>query len=75
MNKIYLDNNSTTKLDPKVFDAMIPYFNEKYGNASSKTHYFGWEAEAAIEIARKNISDLIKCESSEVIFIRCNRIK
>ncbi len=68
MNKIYLDNNSTTKLDPKVFDAMIPYFNEKYGNASSKTHYFGWEAEAAIEIARKNISDLIKCESSEVIF-------
>ena len=68
MNKIYLDNNSTTKLDPKVFDAMLPYFNEKYGNASSKTHYFGWEAEAAIEIARKNISDLIKCESSEVIF-------
>ena len=68
MNKIYLDNNSTTKLDPQVFDAMIPYFNEKYGNASSKTHYFGWEAEAAIEIARKNISDLINCESSEVVF-------
>ena len=68
MNKIYLDNNSTTKLDPQVFDAMIPYFNEKYGNPSSKTHYFGWEAEAAIEIARKNISDLIKCESSEVVF-------
>ena len=68
MNKIYLDNNSTTKLDPQVFDAMIPYFNEKYGNASSKTHYFGWEAEAAIEIARKNISDLIKCESSEIVF-------
>ncbi len=68
MNKIYLDNNSTTKLDPQVFDAMIPYFNEKYGNASSKTHYYGWEAEAAIEIARKNISDLIKCESSEIVF-------
>ena len=68
MDKIYLDNNSTTKLDPQVFDAMIPYFNEKYGNASSKTHYFGWEAEAAIEIARKNISDLIKCESSEIVF-------
>ena len=68
MNKIYLDNNSTTKLDPQVFDAMIPYFNEKYGNASSKTHYFGWEAEAAIEIARKNISDLIKCESGEIVF-------
>lgn len=68
MNKIYLDNNSTTKLDPQVFDAMIPYFNEKYGNASSKTHYFGWEAEAAIEIARKDISDLIKCESSEIVF-------
>ncbi len=68
MNKIYLDNNSTTKLDPQVLDAMIPYFNEKYGNASSKTHHFGWEAEAAIEIARKNISNLIKCKSSEVIF-------
>ena len=68
MNKIYLDNNSTTKLDPKVLDAMIPYFNEKYGNASSRTHHFGWEAEAAIEIARKNISNLIKCKSSEVIF-------
>ncbi|MBS30727.1 MAG: IscS subfamily cysteine desulfurase [Candidatus Marinimicrobia bacterium] len=68
MNKIYLDNNSTTKLDPQVLDAMIPYFNEKYGNASSRTHHFGWEAEAAIEIARKNISNLIKCKSSEVIF-------
>ena len=68
MNKIFLDNNSTTQTDPKVLEKMIPYFIEKFGNASSRTHAHGWEAEAATEIARENISDMINSDSSEIIF-------
>ena len=59
MNKIYLDNNSTTQIDSKVLLKMIPYFDEKYGNPSSQSHAFGWEANAAIDIAREQISKLI----------------
>ena len=68
MNKIFLDNNSTTPLDPKVLDSMIPFFLEKFGNSSSKTHHYGWEAEAAVEIARQQISDLINSKEDEIIF-------
>ena len=68
MNKIFLDNNSTTPLDPKVLDSMIPFFLEKFGNSSSKTHYYGWEAEAAVEIARQQISELINSNQDEIIF-------
>ena len=68
MNKIFLDNNSTTQLDPKVLDSMIPFFLEKFGNSSSKTHYFGWEAEAAVEVARQHISKLINSNEDEIIF-------
>ena len=68
MNKIFLDNNSTTPLDSKVLDSMIPFFLEKFGNSSSKTHHYGWEAEAAIEIARQQISDLINSKEDEIIF-------
>lgn len=65
---IYLDNHSTTKVDPLVLEAMIPYFTNDYGNSSSKTHEFGWKAEAAVEYARKLTSRLLKCEPRDIIF-------
>lgn len=65
---IYLDNNSTTKPDPLAVAAMMPFFTESYGNASSKSHEFGWKAEAAVNAARKNVSKLLNCEPREIIF-------
>ncbi|CAN5413829.1 IscS subfamily cysteine desulfurase [soil metagenome] len=68
MELIYLDYNSTTPVDPDVLAKMLPWFSQKFGNASSKTHVFGWEAESAVELAREQIANLIACEPAELIF-------
>ncbi len=65
---VYLDNHSTTRVDPQVVEAMLPYFTEQYGNAGSTSHAFGWEARDAVEAARATIARCLNAKSREVIF-------
>ncbi len=68
MQPIYLDHHATTPLDPAVLDAMMPYLTDKFGNAASRTHPYGWEAEEAVETAREQVAALLHAKLEEIIF-------
>ena len=68
--RIYLDNSSTTPTDPRVVDAMLPYFFEKHGNAASRNHPFGWEAEDAVDTAREQIAQLINVKQRKLSLLQ-----
>ncbi len=68
MKPIYMDNHATTPVDPRVLEAMLPYFSEAYGNAASRSHGFGWDAEKAVDDAREEIARLLNAKGKDVVF-------
>ena len=65
---IYMDNHATTRVDPRVLDEMLPFFSDRFGNAASRTHEFGWSAESAIEDAREETANILGAKPKEIIF-------
>src|SRR5512138_180274 len=65
---VYLDYHATTPVDPRVLEAMLPYFTETYGNAASKSHVFGWRAEEAVEAARGEVAQLVGASAKEIVW-------
>ena len=65
---IYLDNHATTPMDPEVVSLMEPYWNESFGNPHSSGHFYGWEAEEAVEVSREKVADLIGADTDEIYF-------
>ncbi|CCA71063.1 probable Cysteine desulfurase, mitochondrial precursor (tRNA splicing protein SPL1) [Serendipita indica DSM 11827] len=68
LNPIYLDAQATTPMDPRVLDAMLPYFTDLYGNPHSRTHAYGWEAEKAVDEARRHVATLVGAEEKDIVF-------
>lgn len=68
LKPLYLDYQATTPLDPRVLDAMLPYLTASFGNPHSRTHYYGFESEEAVELAREQVANLINADSKEIIF-------
>src|SRR5687767_7156530 len=66
--RIYLDNNATTRCDPRVVEAMLPFFSEYFGNAASRNHAFGWKADEAVEDAREEVAALVGASAKEIVF-------